>query len=56
MTCSDRIVYGCQSWEYSNDLDGKEFCVGSLDFMKSRADFEFIVQLLLINSLEPLKI
>ena len=47
MTCN-RIVCGCQLWEYSNDFDGKEFCVGSLDFMKGRVVFEFIVQLLLI--------
>ena len=34
MTCCDSIVCGYQLWEYSNDLDWKEFCVGSLDLMK----------------------
>ena len=44
-----------QLWEYSYDLDGKEFCVSFLDFMKGRVGFEFIVQLVLIKSLKPLK-
>ena len=51
MTCYNRIVCGCQLREYSNDFDWKEFCIGSLDFIKGRVVFEFIVQLLLINSL-----
>ena len=55
MTCCNRIVCGCQFWEYSNDLDWKEFCVGYLDFIKGRIVFEFIAQLLLINSLKPKK-
>ena len=41
--------------EYSNDLDWKEFCVGSLDFMKGFF-VEFIVHLLFINSLKLLTI
>ena len=44
MTCN-HIVCGCQLWEFSNDLDRKEFCVGSLDFVKGRVVLEFIVQL-----------
>ena len=34
----------------------KHFGVGSLDLMKGPVDFEFIVQLLLIHSLKPLRI
>ena len=37
-------------------LTERNFCVGSLDFMKDRFIFELIVQLFLINSLKPLKI
>ena len=55
MTCCNSIVCGCHLWEYSNDLDCKEFCVGSLDFIKGRVVSEFTVELLLINSLRPLK-
>ena len=36
--------------------NNNEFCVGSLDLMKGRDVFQFIVQLLVINNLEPLKI
>ena len=37
MTCCNHIIVcGCHLWEYSNDLDRKEFCVGFLDFMKDR--------------------
>ena len=39
MTCYNRIVCGCQVWEYYNDNDRKEFSVGSLDFMKGRVAF-----------------
>ena len=53
MICCNRIVCGCWLWD---DLDWKEFCVGSLKFMKGRVLFEFIVQLLFINSLKSLKI
>ena len=42
MTCYNYIVCGCQVWEYYNDNDWKEFCVGSLDFMKSRVLFCFV--------------
>ena len=56
MTCCSHIVFECQLWEHSNDLDWNEFCDGSLDFMKGRVVFEFIVQLLFINSLKPLEI
>ena len=56
MTCCNGIVCGCQLWEYYNDLDCKEFCVGSLDFIQGRVVSEFALQLLLINSLlTPLK-
>ena len=51
MTRCSRIVCGCQLWEYSNDLDCKEFCVGSIDFIKGRVVSEFTIQLLLINRL-----
>ena len=55
MTCYC-IVCGCQLWGYSNELDGRELSVCSLDFMKSSVVFEFIVQLLVINGLKYLKI
>ena len=39
MACCNRIVCRCQLWEYSKDLDLKEFYVGSSDFMKVHAVF-----------------
>ena len=56
MTSYNRIVCRCQVWEYYNDNDWKEFCVGSLDFMKAMLFSQLIVQLLFINNLKPLKI
>ena len=49
MTCFYHTVCECQVWEHYNDNDRKEFCVGSLDFMKGRVVFEFIVQLCLLT-------
>ena len=57
MTCYNRVVCGCEVWGYCSDNDWKEFCLGSLDFMKGRVVFlKLIVQLLFIDNLKSLKI
>ena len=54
MTYCNHTVCGCQLWEYSNDLDWKEFCVGSLDFMKGRVFVVVVVVVVLKFILQSL--